>query len=98
MSQAPSDAVAAAAETLRNTLVLARALALAGRQVDLSGLDQEVALLCAAALTLPASGQETARQALIALRLAVEALLAALPPDDERGRASPPGPSRRTSG
>ncbi|ONG50634.1 hypothetical protein BKE38_17615 [Pseudoroseomonas deserti] len=96
MPEAALGAIEAAAESLRSTLTLAQALALAGRQVDMTGLEREVALLCAAAAALPPERRGPARRALIGLRLAVEGLLATLPaPENESGRASPPGPSRR---
>jgi hypothetical protein len=86
MPTTPLPAVEAAAEGLRGTLALARALALAGRRVDLAGLDREMAVLCAAALALPPGAHAPARRALLGLRREVEALLATLPPE-----APPPG-------
>jgi hypothetical protein len=41
------------AERLSRTLAVARALALAGRRVDLSGMQDGVGLLCAKTLDLP---------------------------------------------
>ncbi|WP_159992637.1 hypothetical protein [Roseomonas sp. 18066] len=96
MPHAALQAVEAAAETLRSTLTLAQALALAGRQVDMTGLEREVAALCAAAVTLPPGGRGAARRALLGLRIAVEELLAAMPAlERERGRSLRPGPSSR---
>ncbi|UPY38718.1 hypothetical protein [Sediminicoccus sp. KRV36] len=51
-------ATLAAIESLQGTLTMARALVLAGRSVDLAGLDREAARLCAAVACLPGdSGQ-----------------------------------------
>ncbi|EFH10434.1 hypothetical protein ACFFMP_19545 [Pseudoroseomonas cervicalis] len=73
------QAVLATADSLRATLSLARALAEAGRQIDMAGLDGEVATLCAAALALPPACGAEARHALHALRAELESLLALLP-------------------
>lgn len=51
-------AMLAAIDSLHGTLAMARALVLAGRQVDLAGLEREAARLCAAIVCLPGdSGQ-----------------------------------------
>ncbi|MEI6162276.1 MAG: hypothetical protein WCP77_20780 [Roseococcus sp.] len=51
-------ATMAAIESLQGTLTMARALVMAGRRVDLAGLDREAARLCAAVACLPGdSGQ-----------------------------------------
>ncbi|MDQ1079007.1 hypothetical protein QE401_001533 [Pseudoroseomonas cervicalis] len=79
MASASLQAVLATAESLRTTLSLARALAQSGRRVDLAGLEQDIAPLCAAALALPPACGREARQALYALRAELESLLALLP-------------------
>jgi len=51
-------ATLAAIDSLHGTLTMARALVLAGRAVDLGGLDREAARLCAAVACMPGdSGQ-----------------------------------------
>jgi len=73
--------VVAAIEAMQGTLAVAAALAGAGRRVDLSGLEEEVGRLCAAALAAP-------RAAAPALRLRLEALLSDL--DRLRAALAPP--------
>lgn len=60
--------IVAAMEAMQATLAVAAALAGEGRRVDLTGLENEVGRLCAAALAAP-------RGAAPALRLRLEALL-----------------------
>lgn len=49
----PLEQARASALALRQTASLARALAGAGRAIDLTGLDGQVGLLCARSLDLP---------------------------------------------
>ena len=57
----------ALAEELTKTIDLARALAESGRAIDLTGLDDEVGLLCAKSLDLPPDEGRRVRPRLIAL-------------------------------
>lgn len=70
--------VAALSEAVRNTVTMAAGLAAGGRQVDLTGLDRTMGLLCAKALDLAAVDGRTARTGLIALLTEVDALSLAL--------------------
>jgi len=72
-------AVFEATQSLHGTLAVARALVDAGRAVDLAGLDQEAARLCAALACLPAG-------AMLLLRPPLEAALGEL---DRLERALP---------
>jgi hypothetical protein len=74
MTSTPQKAVLAAVDELHGVLSLAEALFLAGRAVDLQGLDREVASLCAAAATLPPDQGRATRQALVALLAQVDEL------------------------
>lgn len=66
------DAVRAAIRAMGDTLTVAGALLDAGREIDLSGLEREVASVCAAAVTLPAIEGRALRGDLAALMLQVE--------------------------
>lgn len=68
-SDTPFERTRASAQALRQSAALARALAVSGRPIDLTGLDGQVGLVCAGALDLP---QEEGR----ALRPDLESLLA----------------------
>jgi hypothetical protein len=70
----PIAAVQAVAEELMHTLDVAGALASSGRVVDLTGLDQQIGLLCAKALDLPPDAGRGVRPRLIVLSGALEAL------------------------
>ncbi len=77
MTATPAEAahpVLAAAEALRATLVMARALSEAGRRIDLAGLDRETASLCAAAQLLPTESGQLVRPALESLLNEVQVL------------------------
>lgn len=76
---APHAAVLAAIESLGGTLAMARALVEGGRQVDLTGLDREVASLCAAVVATRPDAARPLRPALEALRAQVDRVAAALP-------------------
>ena len=70
----PSGAVQAMAEELRQTIDVSRALTSSGRAVDLTGLDEQIGLLCAKALDLPPEEGRRLRPNLIVLSGALEAL------------------------
>ncbi|WP_043362925.1 hypothetical protein [Belnapia sp. F-4-1] len=75
-----TQATLAAIEALYDTVVMARALATSGRQIDLAGLDTEAAALCAAIAQMPRHRAKLLRPALESLAQEVEGLAAALPP------------------
>ncbi len=70
----PFERVRAGAASLRRTTALARALAEAGRPIDLAGLDGQVGLVCARALDLPPDEGRAMRGDLQALLAEVDAL------------------------
>ncbi len=70
----PLDRVRAGAAALRRTTALARALAEAGRPIDLAGLDGQIGLVCARALDLPPEEGRVMRRDLQALLAEVDAL------------------------
>lgn len=78
-----TEAVRAAIDSLRGTLQLAAALMHVGRQVDLAGLDQEAARLCAALAILPEAEGQALRPALEDLLREIDRATAAVlePPD-----------------
>ena len=67
-------AVRAMAEELTETIGMARALASCGRVVDLTGLDQQIGLLCAKSLDLEPDDGRGLRPNLIVLSVAMETL------------------------
>jgi hypothetical protein len=77
-------AVGAAIESLQGTLRIAAALLLAGRTLDLDGLEGDAARLCLAVGLLPAADAAALRPALEALLHDLDRLAGVLaPPDDE---------------
>ncbi|HEY8612812.1 MAG TPA: hypothetical protein VIL69_16185 [Roseomonas sp.] len=70
----PQNAVLAAVDELHGVLSLAEVLLLAGRSLDLQGLEKEVATLCAAAAALPREEGAAARSSLSGLLTQVEQL------------------------
>ncbi|SHI81914.1 hypothetical protein SAMN02745194_01157 [Roseomonas rosea] len=78
MTCTPQNAVLAAVDELHGVLSVAEALLLAGRRLDLQGLDQEVAAICAAATLLPPEQGRATRPALCELLAQVEGLHARL--------------------
>ena len=70
----PLQAAEALTSELATTLRLARAMASSGRPVELSGLDEQVGLLCAKALDLPPEQGTALRPALISLLADLDAL------------------------
>lgn len=73
-----SDVVAAAIATLAATLAVARALAEAGRRIDLDGLEGEAVAICAALMALDAAEARGLRPAIEALRRDVDSLAATM--------------------
>ena len=65
--------LAALSETVRRTLAMATELAVAGRWMDMTGLDRTVGLLCATALDLQPGEGRLARAGLIALLTEIDA-------------------------
>ncbi|MDE2006153.1 MAG: hypothetical protein KGI51_06275 [Rhodospirillales bacterium] len=76
--ESPREQACALAGGLTQTLALARALAEAGRRIDLAGLDSQVGLLCARMLDLDPEDGRGARVELIRLRAELDALAAVL--------------------
>ena len=74
----PAAAVRAQIEKLTHMIGIARALAESGRPVDLTGFDDDVGLLCAKALDLPADEGRKIRPLVIALSAAMDSLSRAL--------------------
>jgi hypothetical protein len=70
----PTDAVRAYAEQLTKLVDVARALVESNREVDLTGLECDVGLLCAKSLDLPPDEGRRVRPRLIALFGSVEGL------------------------
>lgn len=60
-------ATLAAIETLHGTMAMARALVIAGREVDLAGLDGDAQRLCAAIACLPRESGQRLRLPLLEL-------------------------------
>jgi hypothetical protein len=69
-----------AIDCLHCTVLMARTLVSAGRQIDLAGLDAEAAGLCAAVTRMPRTTARRLRPALEALAREVDELTAVLPP------------------
>ncbi len=74
----PVAAQHALAEQVRHTVAIARALAGMDREVEVSGLDRMVGLLCAKTLDLPPDLGRAARPGLVAILAEVELLSATL--------------------
>jgi hypothetical protein len=70
--------VRAFADELTRTVDVARALAEAGRAIDLAGLDDQIGLLCAKSLDLQPDEGRRMRPRLIVLAASIEALSNAL--------------------
>jgi len=68
----------ARAGALLGTLRMADALVTGGRDIDLTGLDEQVGRLCAASLDLPPEGGHAMRADLIALRDEMDVLSRAM--------------------
>ena len=74
----PAAAQRGLAEQVRHTIAIARALASAGRPLDLAGLDDAVGVLCAKTLDLPPADGRAARPALAAILAELDLLGATL--------------------
>ncbi|MCR0980671.1 hypothetical protein [Roseomonas populi] len=74
MTSTPQNAVLTAVDELHGVLSLAEALLLGGRDLDLQGLEGEVATLCDAALALPPEEGRATRPALTGLLAQVNGL------------------------
>jgi len=72
-------ATLAAIDSLQGTLTMARALVLAGREVDLAGLDREAARLCAAVACMPGDSGQALLPSLIGLAYELDALSVCIP-------------------
>jgi hypothetical protein len=72
-------ATLAAIDSLQATLTMARALVLAGRTVELEGLDREAARLCAAVACLPGDSGQMLIGSLVGLTREIDALSVCLP-------------------
>jgi len=68
------DATAMIVETMAATMLMARALLVAGHRIDLDGVEREVGDLCAEAVALPREDGRRLRPALQQLLREVEAL------------------------
>lgn len=77
-SPASVDAVRALAEELTKLVGVACELVIAGRAIDLTGLNDQIGLLCAKSLDLPRDAGRGIRPRLIALSGSMEALSRAL--------------------
>jgi hypothetical protein len=77
-SAQPIEAVRALAEELTGVVVVAKTLIESGRQIDLTGLNEQVGLLCAASLDLPPDEGRRIRPRLIALSGSLKTLSLAL--------------------
>ena len=75
----PLEQVLSLLEYLANELAIARRLVDQGRRIELSGLEDQVGLLCAKPLDLPPAIGRTVRPVLRALRDQVDAVAAILP-------------------
>jgi hypothetical protein len=64
------------------TLRMARALAQSRRSIDLTGLDQEIGRLCAAALDLPLAQGQAMRPLLASVLAELDALTACMAEDN----------------
>jgi hypothetical protein len=73
-------ATLAAIDSLQATLAMARALVLAGREVELEGLDREAARVCAAVACLPGDSGQVLLGSLIGLTREIDALSVCLTP------------------
>ncbi len=70
--------ILAAIDALHDTVVMARILATNGRQLDLAGLDDEAAALCAMIGEMPQDRARLLRPAVEALAVEVDGLTRAL--------------------
>ena len=78
LSIQPIEAVCALSDELMNVLNVAKSLLEAGHSIDLTGLNDQVGLLCAKSLDLPPDDGRRVRPRLIVLSASIEALSRAL--------------------
>lgn len=76
----PVERARVAASSLRKAAALARALAISGRPIDLTGLDGQVGRVCAGALDLPPDEGRALRPDLESLLAEIAALAGAMRP------------------
>lgn len=74
----PVERARVAAAALRRTAALARALAVSGRPIDLTGLDDKVGVVCASALDLRPEDGRALRPDLESLLTEIASLAAAM--------------------
>lgn len=72
-------ALTASIDIMRDTLAMARALVRGGRQVDLAGLEEEAAAICAALASSPPAQALPLRPAMLALVAELDALTVTMP-------------------
>ena len=77
-TEAPPLLLITLAERLSRTLAVARALILAGRAVELAGIEDGIGMLCAKTLDLPSEQARPMLPALFEMRVQVDSLIAAL--------------------
>ena len=75
----PAKPLPASIDLLRDTLAMARALVQGGRHVDLGGLDDEAAALCAALQSAPPDHARPLRPAMLSLLAELDALAVTMP-------------------
>ena len=74
-----NKALTASIDIMRDTLAMARALVRGGRQVDLVGLEEEAAAICAALASSPSAHALPLRPAMLALVAELDALTVTMP-------------------
>lgn len=75
----PGIALTTSIHTMRDTLAMARALVQGGRHVDLAGLEEEAAGICAALNAAPYDQARPLRPAMLALLNELDALALTMP-------------------
>ena len=90
ISVQPIEAVRLLADELTNVLNVAKAFLESGRAIDLTGLNDQVGLLCAKSLDLPPDQGRRIRPRLLALSGSIEALSRALQKAAPCSSAPPP--------
>ena len=75
----PDKPLPASIDTMRDTLAMARALVQAGRHVDLAGLEDEAAAICAALEAAPPDHARPLRPAMLTLLAELDALAVTMP-------------------
>jgi hypothetical protein len=75
----PDQPLPASIDAMRHTLAMARALVQGGRHVDLAGLEEEAAGICAALQAAPPDDARPLRPAMQALLAELDALAFTMP-------------------